>query len=126
MAPLAGEGRVDISGPAVSLNPRAALSLTMAVNELATNAVKYGALASEQGRLSLCWRIVDTLSGSMLKIEWREHGGPPVEAPSRRGFGSRLMQRCIEGDLAGQFELAFDPDGVACTMNIPVARLRDA
>lgn len=87
--------RVRIDGPSVPLNPRAALSLTMALTELATNATKYGALSSEQG-------------------------GPPVQAPTRRGFGTRLMERCIERDLSGELDLVFDLQGLRCRIAIPL------
>jgi two-component sensor histidine kinase len=119
---LAGEAaeRIVIDGPAVDLDPRVALSLTMALNELVTNAVKYGALSSEAGSLSLVWRLDRESHPTMLNFEWREQGGPPVSPPARRGFGSRLMERCIERDLGGDFDLAFEPTGVSCRMTIPV------
>ncbi|WP_075293277.1 PAS domain-containing sensor histidine kinase [Pararhizobium arenae] len=110
--------QVEINGPLVDLDSRRALSLTMVLNELATNAVKYGALSSEAGSLSLTWRLEE---GSDLKprmiLEWRERGGPPVVPPARRGTGSKLMERCIERDLGGEFDLIFEPSGVVCRMS---------
>lgn len=122
LTPLAGEAaeRIAIDGPSVHLNPRAALSFTMALNELATNAVKYGALLSECGTLSVAWRLEARSDQTMLNLEWREQGGPPVKPPMRRGVGSRLMERCIERDLGGQFDLVFEPTGVCCRISIPV------
>jgi two-component sensor histidine kinase len=118
-----GHGRVKIEGPSIELTPRAALSVTMALSELATNAAKYGALSSEHGTLSLVWELRQDLEGAKtLDLEWRERGGPPVRPPTRRGFGGRLMERCIEGDLGGVFDLAFEPEGVHCRITIPVSR----
>jgi PAS domain S-box-containing protein len=117
---LANAGRqVEIDGPFVDLDPRTALNITMVLNELATNALKYGALSSEAGGLSLSWRLEE---GSDLKprmiLEWREHGGPPVVPPTRRGTGSKLMERCIERDLGGELDLTFEPSGVVCRISI--------
>jgi PAS domain S-box-containing protein len=122
LAPLTGElgERVQIDGPPISLNPRAALSITMALNELATNAIKHGALASPAGRLALGWAKRDEPDRTVLQVDWREQGGPVVLAPARRGFGTRLMQRCIEGDLAGEVDLSFEPTGVACRITFPL------
>ena len=112
--------RVQIQGPSVTLNPRAALSLTMALTELATNAAKYGALSSEAGMLSLTWHLRESAGQTMLDLIWQESGGPPVQAPTRRGFGTRLMERCIERDLGGELDLVFDPKGLCCRTAIPL------
>jgi PAS domain S-box-containing protein len=110
---------VGFDGPEVDLDARTALSLTMVLNELATNAMKYGALSSEAGMLSLTWRLEE---GANLKprliLEWRERGGPLVVPPTRRGTGSRLMERCIERDLGGELDLGFEPSGVVCRMSL--------
>ena len=127
LTPLAGGAakRISIDGPLVGLNPRAALSLTMALSELATNAVKYGALSSEAGSLSVAWRLLDeTEAKPRLIFEWRERGGPPVRPPNRRGFGTRLMERCIERDVGGELDLAFEPAGVSCRISIPVGQVK--
>jgi PAS domain S-box-containing protein len=123
LAPLTGAAnpRVTIDGPCFDLSPRAALSLTMALSELATNAVKYGALSSESGTLSLRWQLRQEPDGTALSLEWLERGGPSVAPPTRRGFGARLMERCIEADLRGVFDLVFEPSGVCCRMTIPVS-----
>ena len=112
--------RVQIRGPSVTLNPRAALSLTMALTELATNAAKYGALSSEAGTLSLTWQVREAAGQTMLDLVWQESGGPPVQAPKRRGFGTRLMERCIERDLSGELDLVFDSTGLCCRTAIPL------
>jgi PAS domain S-box-containing protein len=108
---------VEIGGPVVDLDSRAALSLTMVLNELATNAIKYGALSSEGGMLSVAWRLEGSRLQPRLILEWRERGGPPVAPPTRRGIGTRLMERCIERDLGGQLDLAFEPSGVVCRIS---------
>ncbi|TPL35596.1 PAS domain S-box protein [Mesorhizobium sp. B2-4-8] len=112
--------RVQIRGPSVTLNPRAALSLTMALTELATNAAKYGALSSEAGTLSLTWQVREGAGQTMLDLVWQESGGPSVQAPTRRGFGTRLLERCIERDLSGEIDLIFDLKGISCRAAIPL------
>ncbi|WP_128924108.1 PAS domain-containing sensor histidine kinase [Bradyrhizobium guangxiense] len=120
VAPVSG-GRVVTGGPHVDLDARTALSITMVLNELLTNAAKYGALSVPGGSVSLTWRIAGgELAQSMLECEWRERGGPPVTPPKRRGFGTRLMERCVEHDLAGEFDLVFEPEGTRCRMTFPV------
>ena len=121
MSPLAGEaeGRLKIEGPSVAVDSRSALSFIMALSELATNAVKYGALSTEKGALSVVWRL-DEGPHKRISLEWRESGGPQVTPPTRRGFGIRLIERCVEGDLGGELDLAFNPDGVCCRMSFPV------
>ncbi len=123
VVPLSGVAthRVHIEGPTVALNPRAALSLTMALNELATNAAKFGALSSEQGRLSLAWTLVDRTGRPWVELLWQETGGPPVKAPSRRGFGTRWIERCLERDLGGELDILFESDGLHCQMAFPLA-----
>jgi two-component sensor histidine kinase len=123
LAPLAGaaQGQVTIEGPAIDLSPRAALSLTMALSELGVNAAKYGALSSAEGTLSVRWHLQQELGATQLSLQWQERGGPLVTPPTRRGFGTRLMERCVETDLGGTFDLVFDPSGVCCRVVVPVA-----
>lgn len=124
LAPVIGaaQGQVTIDGHSIDLSPRAALSLTMALGELATNAAKYGALSTAHGTLSVRWHLEQSVEGrSMLNLEWQERGGPRVSPPTRRGFGARLMERCIETDLGGSFDLAFETEGVSCRMAIPLS-----
>lgn len=120
VTPLAGE-RVTLQGPSVSLNARTALSLTMVFNELLTNAAKYGALSVPEGSVCLAWDIREEGHRPTLTWEWREGGGPRVTPPKRRGFGSRLMERCVEGDLTGQFDLVYEPNGTCCRVTFPLA-----
>lgn len=117
--------RIAISGPTLLLAPKAALGVTMALHELLTNAIKYGALSNDQGTIELKWELVEG-SPARFRLEWRERGGPPVTPPARRGFGSRLITRILADDLDGDVQLGFEPDGVSCTMTAPVARLAEA
>lgn len=93
----------------------------MALNELATNAIKYGALSAEKGSVAVGWSVQrQPERQSTLILEWNEFGGPRVSPPTRRGFGTRLMERCIERDLGGKFDLVFKPAGVACRISIAI------
>lgn len=116
LVPVVGNvpGRILIDGPTVKIGTRTALNLTMTLNELATNALKYGSLSSENGTLSVTWDVQPGARGTFLVLDWHEQGGPPVAPPTRRGVGSRLMERCIERDLGGEFDLVFNQDGVSC------------
>lgn len=107
--------RFAIDGHNIRLRPKTALALAMAFHELASNAAKYGALSSETGRVTVDW----ARAGDRLCIVWRENGGPPVAPPSRRGFGSRLIERGLAHELNGTVRLDYRPEGVVCTIDIP-------
>ncbi|HEX8578082.1 MAG TPA: sensor histidine kinase, partial [Allosphingosinicella sp.] len=111
------ERRVEISGPDVTLGPKAAVSLVMALHELSTNASKYGALSVPSGRVTVAW----TLDGDRLRLEWREQGGPPVTAPGRRGFGLRMIERALAADLGGGVAMEFEPTGLICRIEASLA-----
>jgi two-component sensor histidine kinase len=118
---LAGEaGRFDVEGEPLRLAPRAALALAMALHELGTNAAKYGALSTDAGRVSIAW----TTKEDRLRLSWRESGGPPVEPPARRGFGSRLIERGLAADLGGSAALRFEPAGLRCDIEASLAAIR--
>jgi two-component sensor histidine kinase len=118
---LTGEaGRFDVEGEPLRLAPRAALALAMALHELGTNAVKYGALSIDGGRVSIRW----TQAADRLRLVWQEIGGPRVEPPSRRGFGSRLIERGLAADLGGAAALSFDPGGLSCEIEASLAAIR--
>ena len=110
-----GPERVSLEGPDVHLPARMALSLGMVFHELATNAAKYGAL-SRDGRLSVNWRRED----GGLAFTWRETGGPAVTPPTRRGFGSRLVERSITSELRGKLAIDYRPEGLACQFWTPM------
>ena len=105
-----GAERIVLEGPSANLGPQLALNLAMILHELATNAVKYGALSNKVGTVELRW----TVEGSRLDMCWREIGGPKVLPPKRRGLGTRLIERHLAEDL--RTELEFDPSGLRCTM----------
>lgn len=113
--------RLTIEGPDVSLSPKTALSLSLAMHELATNALKYGAWSAETGAISVVWRTyMPSEGGERLHIEWRERGGPSVAAPSRRGFGSRLIERGLSAEMGGDVQMKFEPAGLVCTIDAPL------
>lgn len=117
MSPFSADVLV-IKGPALGLRikPEAGLSLIMALHELATNASKYGALSSECGRVQISWQA----TGQDIELLWREVAGPPVSAPIRLGFGSRLLSNALRGH-GGTTWLTFDPEGVSCRLTLPSA-----
>jgi PAS domain S-box-containing protein len=112
--------RLVIEGDAVWLDANKASLLAMALHELATNAVKYGALSNGQGRVQITWTMIADAQQGRVKFLWRESGGPPVTAPKHAGFGSLLIQRALKADLGG-VSLDFDPEGVVCTLDIETA-----
>lgn len=114
-------GRATAQGPSLMLGPRAAQAMAMALNELATNAVKYGALSAPEGRVEATW-TVETMAdgGRQLRFAWVERGGPAVKPPERRGFGSELIEGTIAYELRGKVELKFEPSGVVCEMMVPL------
>jgi PAS domain S-box-containing protein len=116
----AGEARFVVRGPEVRLSPRTALALAMALQELATNAVKYGALSTEAGEIHLSWLMDHTSKPAHLYLRWEEKGGPPVKAPSRRGFGTRLIERSLAHDLDAEVTIEFAPSGLVCTIDAPL------
>ncbi|MGF9761428.1 PAS domain S-box protein [Microvirga sp. 0TCS3.31] len=112
-------GRCDIDGPRVRLTPSMALALSMAVHELATNAAKYGALSVSEGQVSISWSVIPG-QPRQLTLCWQERGGPAVMPPARKGFGTRLIERSLAHELAGEVSLAYVPTGVVCTVKAPL------
>lgn len=108
-----GEERRTMDGPAVALDPQTAVAFAMALHELATNAVKYGALSVDAGRVAVSW----TLDEARLRVEWRERNGPPVTPPTRRGFGTMMLERALASELGGVVSLAFEPTGLVCRID---------
>ncbi|MEJ1229084.1 PAS domain S-box protein [Pseudomonas sp. CCNWLW56] len=106
--------RVTVKGESIDVGTRVALNLTMTLNELAINALKYGAMSVETGTVAVTWDLQPQADGTLFTLDWQESGGPPVSGPEREGLGSRLMKRCIERDLGGHFDLRFVPEGVSC------------
>ncbi|MBC1182047.1 PAS domain-containing protein [Brevundimonas sp. WCHBH090558] len=116
-----GPTRISLNGPPVSLEPAVVLSLGMIFHELATNAAKYGALYTPDGRILIDWGLADQRDRK-LKLSWREIGGPKVTTPERRGFGSRLIERNIRHDLAGEIDLVYAADGLIAELTVPLDR----
>jgi two-component sensor histidine kinase len=116
-----GPQRISLNGPRVDLPPAAALSLGMIFHELATNAAKYGALSTADGRVFVDWSVAGP-DAPRFQLRWREVGGPPVAPPERRGFGSRLIERNVRHDLAGEAKLDYANDGLIAEFSIPLNR----
>ena len=123
LAPFAESGpRLSVGGPSVKLAPAAAQAVGMALHELATNAAKYGALSSDGGRIRIAWSITgDSDADRVFSLGWSEQGGPPVEQPERRGFGTTVIERMVSGTLGGKATLEFAPSGVIWTFACPVS-----
>jgi two-component sensor histidine kinase len=129
---------VSLDGPPLRLGPRAAVSLAMALQELATNAAKHGALSRAGGRVALTWRAQPEGAGSAAAagtgdpaaaaaargmLVWQETGGPPATAPdpeARRGFGMRLLTQGLRQDLGAGAEISFAPQGLRCVIRVPL------
>ncbi|RDI59188.1 sensor histidine kinase [Microvirga subterranea] len=123
MIPYGGldNGRVSVSGEPIRLKPQQALGFGLALHELATNAAKYGALSVPHGRLDISWHAFhDAMGQTRLAVDWVEQGGPAVEPPKRLGFGSRLIERSIRDELGGLLEMRFQPDGLRCSLSLPL------
>ncbi|MCB2076407.1 MAG: CHASE domain-containing protein [Novosphingobium sp.] len=116
------EAHVEISGPDINLAPNDALSLGLAIHELATNAAKYGALGSPEGKVIVNWR---ELTSDRAEVHWREEGGPPVHEPTRRGFGRDLIEKIVAHELQSKVDLQFRPEGVECRLVVPVRRITE-
>ncbi len=124
IAPLASLQAFEISGPDLEIGPRATLALSLILHELATNALKYGALTCEPGRVSVVWRVEGDGEEARAILEWIESGGPPVAAPGKAGFGSRLIRMGLLGN--GDAELSYAPKGLQARFSAPLAQLGKA
>ncbi|MFZ0459470.1 MAG: PAS domain S-box protein [Rhodoplanes sp.] len=105
--------RVDAAGPPIMLNPDAAQNIGLALHELATNSMKYGALSSPEGQVVIRWDIDELQTPKKFRFSWQERGGPPVEPPTREGFGHKLLSRLASGTPDTEIRLAFAPEGFA-------------
>ncbi|MGG5817284.1 sensor histidine kinase [Falsiroseomonas sp. HW251] len=126
LAPFGDEaspGRVTLEGPEVRLAPNATVAIGMAIHELATNAVKYGALSVPGGRVVAAWSAAPAPRPGdrrQLHLTWTERGGPRVAPPTRRGFGSRLIERGLARELGGTVHMDFAPEGLRCAVDVPL------
>ena len=121
-----GEGRFRVSGPPLVVKSRQALALSLAIHELATNAVKYGALSVETGYVTITWTSEDEDGEPNFVFVWREFGGPPASEPANAGFGSRLISRVLQDDFNGTVDVSYGSTGLVCRLTAPLANLATA
>jgi PAS domain S-box-containing protein len=112
--------RFQASGPDLFLPPRLALSLSLALHELCTNAAKYGALSVPQGLVRVFWSLAGDNGTSRLRLRWEEANGPPVKPPRKRGFGTRLITRGVAHELSAEVRLEYPATGVTCEIDTPL------
>lgn len=112
-------GPFRIEGPEVRLPPKMALAFGMVLHELATNSIKYGALSHSSGSVRVTWHTSGRPPNRWLRLRWMERGGPTVEPPQARGFGSRIIEDGLSRELGGEVTLAFEPGGVICNIRAP-------
>jgi two-component sensor histidine kinase/ABC-type Mn2+/Zn2+ transport system ATPase subunit len=113
--------RISLDGPSFTVSPRCSISLAMLIHELSTNAVKYGALSSDTGTVTIDWR---EQPDGCLTLAWRETGGPPAAEPVRKGFGTRLIESIVSGELGGTYEPSFREQGFSCIVTLEAGVLR--
>ena len=117
-------GQIRIAGPRLVLGAKAVSTLTLALHELATNSLKYGALSREQGSVTIAWTI-EAEDGPHVRFHWSEMGGPTVTEPKRRGFGSRVIEDTVKAEMQGAAQLEFHPAGVRYEIFAPLRALVD-
>jgi two-component sensor histidine kinase len=127
LAPYAASRNTEISGPTVLLRPEAGQALAMVLHELATNAAKYGALSNNRGRVLIWWdRRLNGHPLPNLVLEWREVGGPQVDAPGKSSYGTSTIHDLIPYEFGGTVDLVFAPEGVRCRLELPPDWLTNA
>jgi len=116
------EDRIRLEGPRVEVTSRLAVSLGMAIHELTTNAAKYGALSVYGGKVDMRWKVTIEATRRTLEFDWTESGGPPVSPPARQGFGSRLLDFVLPGQIQAKSRIDYRPEGVHvnCCLPLPV------
>jgi two-component sensor histidine kinase len=119
-----GDSRIKVSGPDLRLSPKQALALALAVNELATNAVKYGALSNDVGTVGIVWSTPTHETVPSFMFKWNESNGPPVVPPARTGFGSRLIERVLANDFGAKICITYSAGGIVCELLAPLANLK--
>ncbi|MDW5312969.1 PAS domain S-box protein [Rhizobium sp. PL01] len=122
MSGLEDEDRVRISGPEITIGPQQALSISLVVHELLTNAVKYGAMSNEVGLVDITWKITGTESAPALEFVWKEAGGPTVVEPERKGFGSKLISSSLQS--LGETTIQYRAEGLHLTLQADLAKLQ--
>jgi two-component sensor histidine kinase len=115
---------LSIRGPPVLLNPDATQALSIVINELATNAAKYGALSRPEGRVSVTWHTGMRVDGArVLRLDWREGNGPAVEPPLRQSYGTSVICQMLGHEFEGSVDLRFEATGVTCSIDVPLAEI---
>ena len=122
ISPFQAPGRFELTGVDHPLAPKMVVSLSMVIHELATNAVKYGALSVPDGSVRIEWHVRQDADGERLAMRWEEAGGPRVEVPTRKGFGTRLLERQVSMEFDGSIELQYRPSGLLCQMDLGLPR----
>lgn len=124
LAPYLGEqsARVIIEGDGLALAREPAIAMEMVFHELVTNAIKYGALSNETGRITARWHQFSRPDGDRARVEWIESGGPAIKADGKPGFGTMLIQSSVSHDLAGTVIMQFEPQGLHCTIEFPIIK----
>jgi len=115
-----GHGRWTATGADIQMSPKMVLAFGMALHELATNAAKYGAFLAPGGKVGVTWQTQAAETGRRLLLSWVETGGPAVEKPARKGFGSRLISESLAFELDGDVRMDFEPAGLRCTFDVPL------
>jgi PAS domain S-box-containing protein len=113
---LGDAAKIELDGDSIPISPPAAQGMALAIHELATNAAKYGALSTVEGRVSVRWRVEQ----DWLVLRWTETGGPPVTPPTRKGFGTAVIQRALQGSVGGTSEVEWRLEGVVCMLRLPL------
>ncbi|MCJ2043656.1 PAS domain-containing protein [Methylobacterium sp. J-078] len=121
-----GDARIQLAGPSVDLSSELAVPIGMAIHELTTNAAKYGALSTRDGRVAITWDLRPGGPAGTLHFTWVERGGPAVSPPKRQGFGSRLLQRVLTAQVRAEVTMEYPPDGFCLTMLAPLPVRNDA
>jgi CheY-like chemotaxis protein len=117
----AGAGGWSMAGADVVVSPQIGLALSLALHELAGNAIQHGALSGPDGRVEVAWTVEERADGDRLRFTWTESGGPPVGAPGPAGFGRTLIERSLAHDIGGAVELDFRPEGLVCRIEMPLS-----
>jgi two-component sensor histidine kinase len=123
LAPYQSNTNVSVEGSDLPINEQAIQALSMVLHELTTNAVKHGALSTPEGRVTVRWHVAGEISSAPLILIWEESDGPTVAAPTRQGFGTRLIHDVVQQELGGEVELSLLPRGVRCEIEVPLARV---
>ena len=113
-----------MTGPDVTIGPRATLALTLMLHELATNAAKYGALTAPEGQVAVTWAVRRDGDKDVLNLSWVERGGPPAVEPTRKGFGSRIIRMGLTG--SGGVQLRYEAEGLSVQATAPLYQIQEA